>query len=66
MIIGQRTRWIDKGKKDGLIQIDQENTLRSGEKLPFDNSLKGAVTCDSDLHTVPECVRPDKLATISN
>eukprot|EP00975_Prorocentrum_lima_P069738 12928095-Prorocentrum_lima.AAC.1 len=67
MLIGQRTRWIDQGKKDGRIQIDQEKRIEELGEVAFDNSLKDTVTCDSDhTHPIPERARPEKLAAISN
>eukprot|EP00975_Prorocentrum_lima_P041726 8767903-Prorocentrum_lima.AAC.1 len=44
MFIGQRTRWIDKGKKDERIQIDQEKRIEELGEIAFDNSVKDTAT----------------------
>eukprot|EP00975_Prorocentrum_lima_P068185 12919276-Prorocentrum_lima.AAC.1 len=51
MFIGQRTRWIDKGKSIARIQLYQEQRTAEVGEVSFDGSLEDSVVRDADLHT---------------
>jgi len=50
LFVGQRIRWIDKGKKGERIQVDQERKIEELSQIALDSSLREGTLCTPDLH----------------
>jgi len=50
LFVGQRIRWVDKGKKTAHIQVDQERKIEELSQIALDSSLREGALCTPDLH----------------
>jgi len=51
MFVGQRVRWIDKGKRGtARIQVDQERKVEELAEIQYESSLRDTLSCPADLH----------------
>eukprot|EP00973_Karenia_brevis_P034447 4751414-Karenia_brevis.AAC.1 len=50
MFVGQRVKWVLKGKIGGHIRVDQESKIEELQEIAFDKSLKDTITCTPELH----------------
>ena len=48
--VGQRVRWINKGKKDARIQVDQERKVEELSEIQLEPSLRDQLACTPDMH----------------
>eukprot|EP00975_Prorocentrum_lima_P049190 10294583-Prorocentrum_lima.AAC.1 len=68
MLIGQRTRWIDKGKSTAMMQLHQERRIEKLGVVSFDTSLKGHMFClrFGLARSVENCTGSDNMASVKN
>eukprot|EP00973_Karenia_brevis_P083282 11548321-Karenia_brevis.AAC.1 len=50
MFVGQRVKWVLKGKTAGHIRVDQDSKIEELQEVVFDKSLKDTITCTPELH----------------
>ena len=51
LFVGQRIRWLNKGTKDAVLQVDQERNMEELTEVVFDSSLRDDIICTRELHT---------------
>ena len=50
MFVGQRIRWVNKGKPGSFIQVDQEKKVEELGEVTVDASLRDNLPCTPDYH----------------
>ena len=50
MFVGQRVRWIDKGRPNAHVQVDQERKIEELSEIPVASSLREGLECTPDMH----------------